>query len=528
MADNCITATQRLLQLLQVKFSNRFIEDSILSHPDHPSLLSIVDTLEKFKIESYAINITKEKLNKLFLPCIVQISSHGTTWFCALQMVEKDEVTFYNHENQKVKKSIEDFKKIWTGVCLLVQKTGATGEVGINKKIKSRRFTKLLFGALSLFLIFWLIISLQDRGELAKNLFLFGSFMFLKLIGLIVSVALLWYDVDKYNPRLQSICSGEKKINCDLVLNSNYSRFLGEGISLSSISFSYFFASILFLLIVSFSDSSFAFLSHLSLLTIPFIFFSIYAQGFLIKRWCKFCIIVQTILILEVITAVSTSTSIYVISLKDIPIFLVFYLTGILGWKLLKPLLNKEKELNIYKRGLRKLKNNKSVLLGLLANSRKITSDTKNLGINFQNKTSKFQVLKICNPYCGPCAKAHPILEGLYKKGHIDLQVIFTALPDKKDPRSRPVSHLLAIDSQGDKNKTQESLGWWYKSEKKDYGEFSKIFPMNDRLEQQYEKIRDMNEWCKNEKISHTPTIFINGFELPKEYSVEDLQEVLN
>ncbi len=36
-----------------------------------------------------------------------------------------------------------------------------------------------------------------------------------------------------------------------------------------------------------------------------------------------------------------------------------------------------------------------------------------------------------------------------------------------------------------------------------------------------------MRNWCDAEHITHTPTIFINGHELPKEYSIDDLTEVL-
>jgi hypothetical protein len=33
--------------------------------------------------------------------------------------------------------------------------------------------------------------------------------------------------------------------------------------------------------------------------------------------------------------------------------------------------------------------------------------------------------------------------------------------------------------------------------------------------------------WSEDDVITHTPTIFINGFELPAAYEVEDLKYVL-
>ena len=41
------------------------------------------------------------------------------------------------------------------------------------------------------------------------------------------------------------------------------------------------------------------------------------------------------------------------------------------------------------------------------------------------------------------------------------------------------------------------------------------------------DKIKKMEHWCRRERIMETPTIFINGYELPNEYTVEDLNEIL-
>jgi len=35
-----------------------------------------------------------------------------------------------------------------------------------------------------------------------------------------------------------------------------------------------------------------------------------------------------------------------------------------------------------------------------------------------------------------------------------------------------------------------------------------------------------MKNWCDKEGITHTPTIFINGRQLPKEYSIADIKEI--
>jgi len=50
---------------------------------------------------------------------------------------------------------------------------------------------------------------------------------------------------------------------------------------------------------------------------------------------------------------------------------------------------------------------------------------------------------------------------------------------------------------------------------------------MNGELKEQRKSLNAMATWCQSEQIMHTPTIFINGYELPNEYQIEDLKLLL-
>jgi uncharacterized membrane protein/glutaredoxin len=348
----------------------------------------------------------------------------------------------------------------------------------------------------------------------------------LKGIGLSVAVLLLWFEVDQYNPTLQSLCTGGKKVNCNSVLGSEHAKLFNGTLSLSILGFSYFFGSFLYLLFTQFSLSGMSLITFFSFSSVPIILISFYYQAVVIKQWCKFCIVLQSVLFFETVVGFRSGFYKITISLESIPLLIALLLIPVIAWKYLKPLLEQEKEMNLHKRGLKKIKNNPAVLEGLLVKSRKITTDTEGLGISIKKETAKYNIVKVCNPYCGPCAKAHPVLEALVNEGKINFQVLFTA-KSSEDTMGKPVSHFLAIDEQGDKTITQKALDSWYTAKEKDYDSFSKKHPMKGELAEQEEKIKAMNTWCIAEKITHTPTIFINGYELPKEYSVEDLTEVL-
>ena len=519
----------KFLELLEVKRTKAFLKDSLLSHPDVSSLLAISDTLEKYNIETLAVNITNEKLHDIPLPCIVQVKEGNDTFFNVLTKVDSQHITIYNQKNTKVKISKELFFTNWTGICLLAEKTEKTKEPGIEDKQKRRKLINSLLTVLGSLFIIWLGFTVYSFWDPTNkiNYFLYVGYTLLKIIGLTIGTFLLWYEVDKYNPALQNFCSGGKKVNCDQVLSSKYAYLLKNTLSVSALAFSYFFASVLLILYSNFSLSTITLLGSLSLAATPILLYSLYIQGVVVKSWCKFCLILAAVLTIEIVIVLSiNSFSLQEIALKDIVLFALLFLTPILFWIVLKPNLEKGKETNLVKRSLQKIKFNKTVFETLLSKSDKVSTDFKDIGILLKNKNPKYHVIKVCNPYCGPCANAHPILDKLYHQGVIDLQIVFTASADESDMKYAPVNHLLAIDSVDSLN-TPNALDDWYMAEKKDYEIFANKYPMNGELKEQKEKISKMKQWCNAEKITHTPTIYINGYKLTNEYAFEDLVELL-
>ncbi|GAA3558006.1 vitamin K epoxide reductase family protein [Snuella lapsa] len=527
--DNCIQSTEKLLYSLKIRFTRKYIKDSILSHPDHPSLLAISDTLEKYQMGTLAVKIDANKLNDMPLPCIVQVEKNRQPLFYVLKEVAVDHMVYYNDKNKLVQSTKEAFEKLWTGVCLLVEKTPQSKEEGIEGKLVTKRIQNTLMISITILLLGSAVFGFLS-SEVATSfptIIYAIAYNLLKVIGLTVGVFLLWFDIDQYNPTLQSFCTGGgQKINCNAVLGSKYAKLFGGRLSLSLLSFSYFFGTLGLFFIREFSLVTLSMLGILSFISLPIVLVSVYYQAVVIKQWCKFCIIIQGVLLGEIAIIFFSGSYNAPISYESIPLLLALFLLPMLGWKLLKPLLEQEKETNVHKRGLKKIKNNPDVLEGLLVKSRKIETSTEGLGISVTNDTAKYNVVKVCNPYCGPCAKAHPVLEDLVKAGKINLQILFTAR-SAEDHMGKPVSHFLAVDEKGDKGVTQQALDDWYLADQKDYEVFARKYPMNGELAKQGNKIEAMRTWCDAEHIAHTPTIFINGYELPKEYSVEDLTEVL-
>lgn len=523
--DNCLSVTKNLLKKLNISYTNQFLNDYIFSHSEYPSLLAVSDALSKYRINNIPVKINIEKLKRLPLPSIIQLSDNGGIFY-VLEQFSNHEIICIDDKGKSIRMHFSEFLKKWTGICLIVEKNQDSKEPGINKRLADVNIQRVLIYSILIFLSLWGLFKYFSISYKTIQLFIAGLVL-LKLIGLGSSIILLLGEVNKDNLLLKRFCKGGEKVNCDSVLNSKYGK-INDDISTSLIGFAYFFGTLIFLLINGFSKSSLMPLAFLSLFTFPIVILSAYYQGFVIKQWCKLCITVQLVLIFEFF--ISYLGGFYIISLKLelLPLLFALLLFPIPVWKWFKSLVNNAAVSNHYKRSFMKLKNNPSVFRGLIEKSRKIeNSNVEGLGIMLRNKDAKYTIIKVCNPYCKYCSKAHSVLKELYNAKKISLQILFSSSSNNNDPRFKPAAHLLSINEKGDMKVAKKALDDWYESKNKDYILFSKKYPLEGKLNGQTKNIELMYNWCMVNRITRTPTIFINGYEMPKEYDVEDLKNIL-
>jgi protein-disulfide isomerase len=200
---------------------------------------------------------------------------------------------------------------------------------------------------------------------------------------------------------------------------------------------------------------------------------------------------------------------------------------------LLLPAMRKAKESKRHKTELQRLKHNPQIFEALLEKQNPVTHNPEGLGITLGNPQGRFRIIKVCNPYCGPCAKAHtPIEELLHGNPDVQVRIIFTASGKEGDRLTPPVKHLLAIAEKGDEALTKKALDDWYLADSKDYDAFAAKHPMNGELDRQGQKLEAMRQWCTDMEITGTPTFYVsinqdNGgrrfYQLPDIYRVNDL-----
>jgi len=65
-----ILVTSQLLSLLKTNVSFTTLKETLLSHPDYPSMLSISESLNRWKVNSMGLKVTPDKLEELPVPFI--------------------------------------------------------------------------------------------------------------------------------------------------------------------------------------------------------------------------------------------------------------------------------------------------------------------------------------------------------------------------------------------------------------------------------------------------------------------------
>lgn len=514
-----------LLKGLKVNISMETINDTLQSHPDYPSFLSISDSLNNWKVENLVIQTSAEKLSEIPTPFI---TSFKQGVFVAVFEVLENEIVIVNQQGKKETIAKNVFLSQWTENILVAEANEFSGEINYQQKINATNIKTVVYSLIPLGILTSLFIPyLNGSITLLPTLYLLA-----KLIGLTASVLLLWYDIDKGNPFLKQICSGIQKANCSAVLNTKAAT-LGGMITWSEVGFVYFAGSLLFSALAGI-NTVFPVLSIISLLALPYIIFSIYYQWKVAKQWCVLCLIVQAVLLLEVLSVIIDGIEIKFISFhfikNNLSTAFLSLIIPISSWFLIKPLLKKIHSIKYIKRSFLRLKYNNKVFWSLLHLQRNIAkSPVENMGILIGNPNAQHTIVKVCSPYCGPCAKAHPELENLlHKNNNINARIIFTASHDELDKRSKPVRHLLAIDSLGNNKVTKNAIDDWYLAENKDYEKFALKYPVKTDFSNYDQNLKSMHAWCETVKIKFTPTFFINNCELPDIYTLKDLSYFLS
>lgn len=524
--NQLVSVTSKLLKKINVPFTKIGLKRTLINHPFYPSLLSLSDTISQYGIHNRALKVEIDQLEELPTPFFAFIHNPeiNTEDFVCVTDVSKESVEYHYTGVRNVSKNT--FISAWESqIVLLVESTKESKEnrYSENSRLVNTARLKNTFLAMGFITLFG--FGLWNFLKSVDHILPSSIFLLLSLFGLSVSVLLLIFEIDKSNKFVKNICTTGVKTNCDAILSSSASKIFG--VSWAEIGFYYFSTICLYLMIPGIEYiNKINVISILSVLTALYIPFSLSYQYFVIKQWCKLCLLVQLTLLLQFAWAMLFGH--FTLSIEPFDVLLLFgsSLVPLVLWNFIKPFLKKSSESDKFRASFKRLISRQDIFEQTLSEQPSLLNGWQEFGIITKgNPNAKNIIVKVCSPACHYCNLAHEKFNNLLEiNKDIKIVTLYNIYSDSTDERRLPVSHFLALAEMGDEKKLHEAMNYWYLTEDRNYETLSSRFPITEEsLENQKDRIDKMRDWCDKADVYYTPTIYFNGKKLPASYEIEDL-----
>jgi uncharacterized membrane protein len=473
-------------------------------------------------IECSAVVIDRSKTNQITYPVLLFSENNGGEFFLIRDI-------------QRHFEKRPDLLEAWNGIIVVAQK-GADGTNTGNKQryIKERR---QIVAARAFMACLLLLPVCLLWNRLSPDILLLWM---VNLAGIGIGSIIVLKKFGYTSQMTDRLCNSGGQGDCDAIIHSRRSR-LNQWLDWSDIGIIYF-ASVCMLQIqgyVAGIDAGMTeVLAVLSLCALPFTLFSVYYQWWIVKKWCILCLFVVVVLWVTegVLLPRLIRSGVGEIRVADIAIAagVFLFLAGV--WLIfVKPFLSGYSLLRDGYLPLKRFKRDPNILIALLEKGRSVDITPFEHDLQLGNPSAPLQLLVICQPYCAPCAKAHVKLNKILAVhgDSIGVTIRFIVNAEQQnDNRTSAVRYILQywlekaehVSGSAKAVVTRQVLDHWF--EHMNY----EIFTKNNVVSE----ARDINallsrhgHWCAANRIRATPTIFLQGKELPSQYDLNELNHFI-
>lgn len=504
-----------LLKQLKIKLTKRYLQELYDLEPYKKSLFGISNILSEYKIKTTGFRIKeKDDFQAISSPAIANIYNQ----FVIISEVATDNIVFWqNGETKSI--TVDEFFIRSNGIVLTCEVDDKSIEPDYIEHKKAELFSIFRNGSIytSLILLSVFGIVLNETYTYIETFIL----LILNIVGGYTGYLLLQKQMNIQNEQADKVCSLIKKGDCNTVLFSPASKWMGM-IGWSEIGLGYFIAG---LFIILFIPSLIPCLGIISCCALPYTIWSVWYQKFKVKQWCTLCLIVQLLHWLLFATYLM-SGDIY-ISQLFIPKFFVvgsIFVISILSINMLIPYFVEKKNLRMVLEKYKGLKINEDVFRAKLTAQRQYSIDTNTSNILFGNKDAKNLITVISNPHCAPCAMMHERINHLMDrmKHKICIQYIFSAFSPEFQSSSNFLTAVYLSDDISMENK-HKIYDEWFEEGRLNAKSFFEKYNISCQTPQVEAESQKHTDWKIKTGITGTPTILFNGYKLPDEYGIEDL-----
>jgi uncharacterized membrane protein len=400
--------------------------------------------------------------------------------------------------------------------------------------IKNKIFLFSFLGIITLLIWGLYLFISKDTHYLQDPKNILFSLILTKFIGLIASIFLILHEFKIHTYIGEKLCHLNSFTNCDKVLFSRASKIYG-GVSWADAGLIFYTGTLLYLMGIN-ESSSLGILAIISVMALPYTFFSFYFQS-ANKMWCPFCLIVQVIIITEFILLLPVFKNIS-FSLNDALLLVVNLLITSTIWFLLKTYRNTQSySLKINQLYLN-LKRNPDIIKFLLHSNKHenvlITSNNLILG----NLEAPLTIMAFLNYYCYPCAIAFKHLIKIVEKNpEVNLRLVFSIYDEATEKLTNTIYYIYS--EEGQNSSTQFLIKWFntisperislemHSELTMNYlASWSTSFPHGYKIA---ESVRKENSALFDEyNITATPLFYVNEFKYPQFFEIDDFEFYLD
>lgn len=507
------TIFSSLLNMLGVKHTG-YADRLFNEHPYKYSFYGLSKMLSSYNIPNAGIEV-KDKdsgLDDLDVPFV----AHTGDEFVLVYKKDKDRIS-YLWNDKYISLDIPQFKKIWSGYILLAEPDKDSCELNYKSNYRLELLDRLKYLFLTIFSLVF-IVTLTVGSSFVPDGYTI-TLLLSYIIGGYVCVLLLMKQLHIESRSADKICSVFTKGDCNTILEQKESKLLGI-ISWSEVGVGYFVSNIIILLLFPNLICYMAVIGYCSLF---FCLWSIWYQIFKVKQICTLCMIVQSIFIfLSVIYYcggfVNASMS---VKLDEVILILCIYIVPPLAANVVCAIISRQRKYAGVLQMMNGLKMKDEVVSALL--KKQTHYEAGSSSILFGNRNAKTRVTVLTNPHCEPCAVMHRRINKLLEKvgDRICVEYVFTSFSRELDDSSRK---LIAVYLHNDIKRTAGIYNEWFAHDKYDReGFFARHSEDIGDAGVEAEFARHVR-WKENSKLTATPTVLVNGYKLPREYKIENVE----
>ncbi len=498
--------TQNWLLQLGNTPNTKYCREEITTHPDYPAMTSVVDFLDSGNMKYQAVEADASYIHEFNYPLLAHIRQPGQEYMHIIPNARE-------WDNQK------EITQHWTGITIFAEKN-SSWQNEQNTNYQKEAFKNKVFAALLIVVGLGLFIasSVMQSGILTV------AFGLLSLIGLIISIVLLGTELGYQSQIVKQVCGAVSNGGCERVLKSKYAKGI-FGITPSDASVLYFGGQFIIYLLSSLYP---VFLQGIFLLAYAGIIiavWSIYTQAAKLKQWCALCLGVAAVLILQTALVLPNSQLLIPNSITPIAAFLLLIVLLSLILLPIKQLIKTNNTNQQKLTELKKWKTDANLFITQWQQEQQVDTTIWQNDLVIGNIDAPILITVACNPYCGPCAKAHQQLDDLLHRFTGKLKVQIRLLCDAKNETDRRTVAIKAIlqkaETISNNAELQQMLTDWFQW--MDLEKWNAKWKTESNAEESG-KLQHHNKWMEESEIQFTPTFFINGRRLPGRYALKDIE----